>query len=471
MKRQIFCRFDNQADLNTLSSFLPRKIDTTIAEYDLDDNKVLKLSKRKHLPVNFGEDKYGWRHHYRGMPIFQSKEVLPYHLIIFHTTKSPSELTELFKQQVTDRTKSIWFPQLEVGKHSKYRLVCGESNNKYPIYVVSKGRSNNCSTSKYLSQMEVKHFVAVEPNEVSSYKSELDLNYATVLEMDMSYKDNYDTFSDLGKNSSTGPGAVRNFCWEHSIKNGHKWHWVMDDNAIEGFHYLYQNTKIKSRTGAYFRACEDFVDRYDNIAIGGLNYTMFCKMTDKTPPYILNTRIYSFLLIRNDIPYRWRGRYNEDTDLSLRVLKDDWCTIQFNFFLAGKSTTQRVSGGNTKEFYKEEGTKNKSQMLVDMHPDVAKMIWRFNRWHHTVDYSGFKQRLKLNDNINLKGIPKVDNYGTKIIKTIEEETSHSKMWLESKYSSQLSNYKPPVFNTYDKEPSRKKPLSFAELMRAKKSKK
>jgi len=44
-------------------------------------------------------------------------------------------------------------------------------------------------------------------------------------------------------------------------------------------------------------------------------------------------------LIRNDVPYRWRGRYNEDTDLSLRMLKDRWCTIQFNAFLQGKAAT------------------------------------------------------------------------------------------------------------------------------------
>jgi hypothetical protein len=29
-------------------------------------------------------------------------------------------------------------------------------------------------------------------------------------------------------------------------------------------------------------------------------------------------------------------------------------------------------------------------MLVDLHPDVSKMVWKFNRWHHHVDYSSFK---------------------------------------------------------------------------------
>ena len=155
-------------------------------------------------------------------------------------------------------------------------------------------------------------------------------------------------------------------------------------------------------------------------------------MCDKTPAFVMNTRIYSFLLIRNDIPYRWRGRYNEDTDLSLRVLKDGWCTVQFNAFLAGKCTTQKIKGGNTEEFYSKEGTYPKSKMLEDMHPDVAKVVWKFNRWHHHVDYSQFTQTLKLKDDI--KRDYKVNNHNMIIIPTEEKNTFDSKSYLEEKYS-------------------------------------
>ena len=140
------------------------------------------------------------------------------------------------------------------------------------------------------------------------------------------------------------------------------------------------------------RAAEDFVDRYKNVPVSGFNYYSFCKKTDRVPPFITNTRIYSCLLIENGSGYRWRGRYNEDTDLSLRVLKDGLCTIQFNIFLCGKVTPQRMSGGNTKEFYATEGTLAKSQMLVDLHPDVSKVVWKFNRWHHHVNYRAFKNK-------------------------------------------------------------------------------
>lgn len=229
--------------------------------------------------------------------------------------------------------------------------------------------------------------IVIEASEFDNYAAVI--SPKKILVLPESYLDTYDTFDSLGRTKSTGPGAARNYCWDLSVKEGHPRHWVMDDN-LDAFHRLNRNSKHESDTGTTLKCAEDFVDRYENIAIAGLNYYSFCKTTDAVPPYTLNTRIYSCLLIRNDIPYRWRGRYNEDTDLSLRVLKDGWVTLQFNAFLCGKVTTQRMSGGNTKDFYDVEGTKSKSEILERMHPDVAKVVWRFNRWHHHVNYKPFK---------------------------------------------------------------------------------
>ncbi len=283
-------------------------------------------------------------------------------------------------------------------------------NPKYPIYIVSKGRSETRLTSKSLEYMKVPYYIIVEKDEYDKYSKVIDKN--KIIITPQKYIDEYDTFwKDDDKR--IGPGASRNFAWEHSIKNGYDYHWVMDDN-IDAFHRLNRNIKAEVTSGTIFKCAEDFVSRYENIAIAGLNYYSFCKTTDKVPPYILNTRIYSCLFIKNDIPYRWRGRYNEDTDLSIRVLKDGWCTLQFNAFLAGKVTTQRMKGGNHEQFYKKDGTILKSKMLADMHPDIAKVVWRFNRWHHHVDYKQFKKN-KLIKKQNIFIPKKINNYGMKLI--------------------------------------------------------
>tara|TARA_R110000824_G_scaffold98330_1_gene234645 strand:- start:37 stop:900 length:864 start_codon:yes stop_codon:yes gene_type:complete len=259
--------------------------------------------------------------------------------------------------------------------------------NKYPIYIPSKGRADSRLTVKTLDSMKVDYNVVIEEQEYKEYSKVI--NKKNLLILDKKYQDNYQTCDDLGNKKSKGPGAARNFAWNHAIGEGKKRHWVMDDN-IKGFYRLNNNLKIKVYSGAIFRAMEDFCDRYSNVTMAGPNYDFFAKQNQKLPPFITNTRIYSCNLIKNDVDYRWRGRYNEDTILSLDMLKDGYCTVQFNAFLQGKVRTQVLRGGNSQEFYDKEGTMPKSQMQVDVHPDVSKLVWKFGRVHHYVDYSKFK---------------------------------------------------------------------------------
>ena len=108
-----------------------------------------------------------------------------------------------------------------------------------------------------------------------------------------------------------------------------------------------RNQKVEVLSGALFRAMEDFVDRFANVPIAGPNYDFFVPDQSRCyPEFNLNTRIYSCLLIdHHQINHlRWRGRYNEDTDLCLRALKEGWCQILFNTFLQKKIATMKMSG-------------------------------------------------------------------------------------------------------------------------------
>ena len=284
-------------------------------------------------------------------------------------------------------------------------------NPSYPVYIVSKGRWDTRHTSKALELMQVPYRIVVGPHEYDNYASVIDPD--KVLVLPQKYLDEYDTCDELGDSKGKGPGSARNFVWDHSIELGAERHWVMDDN-IASFNRLNRNLMCKVTSGSIFKAAEDFVDRYENVYLAGLNYDFFAKAKEPLPPFVRNTRIYSVLLIQNDIPYRWRGRYNEDTDLSLRMLKDGHCTVQFNAFLQEKNTTQKVKGGNTEEFYAKEGTLPKSEMIAKLHPDVAKVVWRFNRWHHHVDYKSFKRNRFIKKD-GLK-IPKgINNYGMRLV--------------------------------------------------------
>lgn len=301
-------------------------------------------------------------------------------------------------------------------------------NPRFPLYIPTKGRHEYMVTSKALTAMGARHFLVVEPQQAADYaravaKFKL---LADVLVMDLTFKDRYELCDDLGLTKSTGPGPARNFAWQHALENGHAWHWVMDDN-IKAFYRLNHNLKVPVSDATIFYAMEDWALRYRNVAMVGPNYFRFAARKSKMPPIAFNTRIYSCNLIRNDVPHRWRGRYNEDTIMSLDMLKAGWCTAQFNAFLQEKMHTQVLPGGNTTEFYLAEGKKRdgskyadtgtiaKSQMLVDVHPDVSKIAFRFSRWHHHVDYSPFKtNRLIKRD--DAPAVVGVENFGMSLKK-------------------------------------------------------
>ena len=66
--------------------------------------------------------------------------------------------------------------------------------------------------------------------------------------------------------------------------------------------------------------------------------------------------------------------------------------------------TQILRGGNTDEFYHAEGevkpgqsyadtgTLAKSQMLANVYPEYCKVVRKFGRIHHFVNYNSFKHR-------------------------------------------------------------------------------
>lgn len=271
---------------------------------------------------------------------------------------------------------------------------------RYPVYIISKGRWEQRLTGKALESMNIPYRIVIEPQEYDQYASVIHPNKILVL-----------PFSNLGQGSI----PARNWVWEHSVKENHERHWILDDN-LDGFRRYYYNKRIPIKTDATFKAIEDFTDRYLNVALSGMQYNMFAisMITKNKPPLQINTRIYSCILINNKLPYRWRGRYNEDTDLSLRALKGGWCTLLFNKFLCNKKMTMTMKGGNTDELYKKDeafdGRLEMARSLQKQHPDVVKVTRKWGRWQHHVDYRPFrKNRLKKKEGLIID--QDVNNYG------------------------------------------------------------
>jgi hypothetical protein len=414
----------------------------------------------------FGPKTEEWELHWKGMPEFDQQDLAPVasntyefpdgrlyvHFELIedqvafgkrlgdalraHPGRRPEELgrewfSKVVEQDLTrglagddrKRTQSVWWPEAEIGRFAGKAYVNSgpETNPRHPVYIISKGRADTRYTSKALEALRVPYRIVVEPQEAEAYRAVISPDKVLVL-----------PFSNLGQGSI----PARNWVWEHSIAEGAERHWIMDDN-IQGFYRLNRNLKVPVGDGTIFRAAEEFAGRYENVAEFGFHYFMFASRKSKLPPYYPNSRVYSCICLRNDLPHRWRGRYNEDTDLSIRLLKDGYATILFSAFLAFKSTTMTMKGGNTDELYagterairawethakgcsycdaerpwdcaearvllEPDGRWRMALSLREQHPEITKITRKWGRWQHSVDYSGFKKtKLRLREGVVL----------------------------------------------------------------------
>lgn len=271
-------------------------------------------------------------------------------------------------------------------------------NPSYPIFVPTKGRYNTLHTIKALESINVPYTAVIEKQEYEQYAAVVDKRKLLVL-----------------PHQNQGLTVTRNWIWDyaqHELKT--PYFWTMDDN-IRGFYGLNRNMKYRVDSGTFLKVMEDFVERYTNLYISGMQYEMFVPRKKAHPPLILNTRVYSNMLIKTDIPYRNVTFYNDDTDLCLRVLKDGNCTLQFCVFLADKIATMFVKGGMTDYYEKTNKRKQFAEELQRAHPDVVRVVWKFNRWHHQVDYGPFrKNRLIRKPGVE---IPEgVNEYGMRLVR-------------------------------------------------------
>jgi hypothetical protein len=272
-------------------------------------------------------------------------------------------------------------------------------NPEFPIFIPTKGRWVTPHTIRVMQSLGIPFKAVVEEPEYRNYARVVDRADILVL-----------------PHRDKGLTVTRNWIWEYAKQElKTPYFWTFDDN-ITLFYRMHQNVQYRLTSGTFLKVIEDFAKRYTNLYITGMTYHMFAPRRNKNPPFILNTRVYSNMLIKTDIPYRNRLFYNDDTDLCLQILKGGHCTCQFVAFLAKKMATMRAKGGMTIHYEKTNKRLEFAQELQRAHPDVVKIVWRYNRWHHQVDYRPFAG----NKLIRRKGIeiPQgVNDYGMRLLRS------------------------------------------------------
>jgi hypothetical protein len=291
------------------------------------------------------------------------------------------------------------------------------SKPRYPVYVISKGRPDTCLTARFLLRDRVPFSLVVEAPEADRYAEHYGRERLLVL-----------PFADLG----LGSIPARNWVWEHALAAGAARHWILDDN-IRYVRRSYHGRRIPCDSGPAFAAVEDFTERYENVAVAGLNYQMFGYRG--VPPFTRNTHVYSCLLIDNALPFRWRGRYNEDTDLCLQVLASGLCTVLVNVFLIHKMPSMKMRGGNTDELYAGDGRLRMARSLERLWPGVVTVSRRYGRPQHVVDWHKFDTPLRLRADVDLSTLAP-NEYGMTLA-TVRETVSPGLQEVRDRYPEAL----------------------------------
>lgn len=290
----------------------------------------------------------------------------------------------------------------------------------YPIFIISYNRPNaNASTIANFIKFGVKINVVVHKEQLQDYKKYFNSPLVNWIVFDDEYKHKYETLSNVDSHEkNAGSGAERNFAWDCAKNAGYTAYWNFDDNMI----FIYQTKKLTGSGKSFerrhlndpklfkelFHKAEDFYDSYDNLFIMELGESTYFGFRN-TP--VINRRCYSALLINTAIPTQWRGRYNEDTIMSIDTLINGFCTIQTPILLKNKQSTRSAKGGNHALGNGKDDLKNqvysdavnyefssslKSQMLVAVYPQYCYLKYRVGRIHHGYNepaWASFKQQL------------------------------------------------------------------------------
>ena len=75
----------------------------------------------------------------------------------------------------------------------------------------------------------------------------------------------------------------------------------------------------------------------------------------------------------------------------------------------------QTTGGNTPIYTTGDLREEFVDSLVRQHPYYVKKVWRFDRWHHQVNYKPFKKYKLIRKDIDFP--TGINDYGMKLIKT------------------------------------------------------
>ena len=243
----------------------------------------------------------------------------------------------------------------------------------HPIYIPSKGRANSCKTADLLEESALNFSIVVEQDDVAAYSEKYPKQ--TILTLPQ---------------SSQGIAFARAWIKEYSTRIGESHHWQLDDD-VTTFQIRKINKNIDMPAAEVIGEAERRIYGFDNIGIMGLRHSMYAWSSEPQASY--NQQCCSCFLVNNKVQSNFRMGIVEDTDFSLQVLMEGWCTILFNRLIYSPMPEGKTEGGNMASGH-YENILNLQKELIREWPNMFKIIIKNKRprIHSCGVWSLFSQR-------------------------------------------------------------------------------
>ena len=260
------------------------------------------------------------------------------------------------------------------------------------VYIISKGRPQ-CRTAQTLERIKFpgEWFIVCGTND-ETLDQYIERWGGRVLTFDFEKQlETTDTMDPFGFGEmASGACPVRNATRGISRERGELRHWQLDDDYT-GFQIFDSKTgkrpTVKDGAELYERM-ERIAEFGHECGLANVGFTPAGIAASRENARNYSPRVFNAHNMPSDpeLFVRWVGRMNDDLINAINVYRTGrGPEFSFNFVSMNMPATQSENGGLS-ELYREEGTVRKTAYAVMAAPGAVKLVERFGRYHHAVDW-------------------------------------------------------------------------------------
>ncbi len=272
------------------------------------------------------------------------------------------------------------------------------TNKLNTIYIISKGRPR-CRTAATLNTIKYpgEWFIVCGNNDDTIPQYEKNWGKEKILVFDW-YEEvkESDLLDNFGvEKMSSGAVPVRNATRKIAEKRGELRHWQFDDDYT-GFYLVNKDMKKNHRIidGTEFEYELNRLAAFAHEA--KLANIGFCLGHEAFPSSakVVSKRVFNAHNMPTDekLFMKWRGRMNDDLINAIDVFHTGKVEMSFKHLSLILAPTQSEKGGNS-DIYEQSGTVRKTAYAVLVEPKATKLLIKFGRYHHSVNWKEIAPKL------------------------------------------------------------------------------